>query len=78
VQAPDHDRVHAAADSAFLLDLGDRADPGVSPVDPGNENDFSVRGRSPGLGLRRLDRERHDHAGEDDAGRQRKQGRVSV
>ena len=74
VQPPDHGSVYATPDLAELLDLRDGSHPGVAAVDPRNEHQLTASGRVYRSGrVGRLDRKRHDHAGKDDPGRQRKQ-----
>ena len=79
VQAPDHDRLGPAGRPPHLLDVGDGPDPGVGAALPlGHEQEgvFGVLGRVDGRpGLRRLERERDHHAGQDHARGERKQGK---
>ncbi len=76
-QAADHERLRPAPDLAEVLDLRDRPDARVAPVEPRHEHEQPVVVRSGGVdrrpGLGRLQRERHHHARQDHTGGQREQ-----
>ncbi len=78
-QSADDESLDARAGLPEVLDLRDRADAGVAPVDLGHQQQQGIIGRGGSLGGRvrliGLEREGDDHAGQHDPGRQWKQGK---
>jgi hypothetical protein len=76
VQTPDDHGLHPRGEAADVLDLADGAHPGVSTVDPRNEQQLTARGASGRHGRASvigLDGQGDDHAGKDHPGGQGKQ-----
>ena len=73
----DHDGLDAVAHAPDVLDLGHDADAGVATVHPGHRQEERVVALGGGADRRpslvRLDRERHHHPRQDDAGGQGQQ-----
>ena len=76
-QATDHERLRAAPDLAQVLDLRDRPDARIAPVESRHEHEEAVDVARGGvdrcLGFGRLQCERHHHARQDHAGGEREQ-----